>query len=334
MTTENLDEKKLHPNQQKLDVHEPEKDELTAKDFEMLRKKKSINELSINKMLSYRSKATEKLGSDPAKDAKRKEGIRVSGVKVKAMLKKEETQIEEAKDLPFDPPYKKAEPEKKTDKSGAVHTPMSRAKDLARQAMKKQMKEEFDLDITDEQADSLIENANLEEMFPGTPEYEKKYGKAPQDMKKGEKKKTAQGEMEKTGKGVVHRRKFSEMLEVYVDNGIKGLFESLNDKEEVIVEEPNNDEFHAEVEKAKRKAAGTAGEEEKADVAQAGTKSVKSMDEEVEQIDERELTPDEKEKKEKYVKSMKKGVEGFKDRYGDRAKEVMYATATKMAKKD
>lgn len=29
--------KPLHPNQQKLDVHEPEKDELTAKDFEMLR---------------------------------------------------------------------------------------------------------------------------------------------------------------------------------------------------------------------------------------------------------------------------------------------------------
>ena len=29
-----------HPNQQKLDVHEPEKDELTAKDFEMLRKGK------------------------------------------------------------------------------------------------------------------------------------------------------------------------------------------------------------------------------------------------------------------------------------------------------
>jgi Sec-independent protein translocase protein TatA len=29
--------KPLHPNQQKLDVHEPEKDELTSKDFEMLR---------------------------------------------------------------------------------------------------------------------------------------------------------------------------------------------------------------------------------------------------------------------------------------------------------
>jgi hypothetical protein len=36
---EQVDEAKkpLHPNQQKLDVHEPEKDELTSKDFEMLR---------------------------------------------------------------------------------------------------------------------------------------------------------------------------------------------------------------------------------------------------------------------------------------------------------
>jgi hypothetical protein len=36
-----IDEAKIkHPNQQALDVHEPEKDELTAKDFEMLRKMK------------------------------------------------------------------------------------------------------------------------------------------------------------------------------------------------------------------------------------------------------------------------------------------------------
>ena len=34
--------KPLHPNQQKLDVHEPEKDELIAKDFEMLRKGKTV----------------------------------------------------------------------------------------------------------------------------------------------------------------------------------------------------------------------------------------------------------------------------------------------------
>ncbi len=42
--------KPLHPNQQKLDVHEPEKDELTAKDFAMLRagkKAKMKEEVSI-----------------------------------------------------------------------------------------------------------------------------------------------------------------------------------------------------------------------------------------------------------------------------------------------
>jgi hypothetical protein len=39
-------------------------------------------------------------------------------------------------------------------------------------------------------------------------------------------------------------------------------------------------------------------------------------------------------KKEEIVKSMKKGLSGFKERYGDRAKEVMYATATKNAKDD
>ena len=37
--------------------------------------------------------------------------------------------------------------------------------------------------------------------------------------------------------------------------------------------------------------------------------------------------------KEEIVKSMKKDKKGFKDRYGDDAKSVMYATATKIAKR-
>jgi hypothetical protein len=182
-------------------------------------------------------------------------------------------------------------------------------------------------------------------MFPGTPEYEKKYGKAPQDMKPGEKKKTTQGEMEKTGKGVVHRRKFSEMLEVYGDNGIKGLFEVLQDKEKLI-EEPTNAEFTAELEKAKNKAVG----KDKSDVAASSVQAVKQTEEthttvsvidyndvngvKFSEIDltERELTDAEMKEREKNVKGMKKGVEGFKERYGKDAKSVMYATATKMAK--
>ena len=39
-------------------------------------------------------------------------------------------------------------------------------------------------------------------------------------------------------------------------------------------------------------------------------------------------------KREEIVKSMKKKMSDFKDRYGDRAKDVMYATATKMAMKE
>jgi hypothetical protein len=63
-------------------------------------------------------------------------------------------------------------------------------------------------------------------------------------------------------------------------------------------------------------------------------KAVDRLTKEETQMDERTLTPAETSKKEEIVKSMKKGLSGFKARYGDRAKEVMYATATKQAKKD
>jgi hypothetical protein len=46
------------------------------------------------------------------------------------------------------------------------------------------------------------------------------------------------------------------------------------------------------------------------------------------------MSEPEMKKKEEIVKSMKKGMKGFKERYGERAKEVMYATATKQAMKD
>lgn len=49
-------------------------------------------------------------------------------------------------------------------------------------------------------------------------------------------------------------------------------------------------------------------------------------------IAERSLSKGEEKKKEKYVKGMKKAKGDFKDRYGDDAEAVMYATATKMAK--
>jgi hypothetical protein len=59
-----------------------------------------------------------------------------------------------------------------------------------------------------------------------------------------------------------------------------------------------------------------------------------SLSEDVRELDEREMTEPEMKKREGIVKSMKKGIQSFKDRYGDRAKNVMYATATKQAMKD
>ena len=49
-------------------------------------------------------------------------------------------------------------------------------------------------------------------------------------------------------------------------------------------------------------------------------------------IMEKELTKPEKKEKEKIVKGMKKDKKDFKQRYGDDAESVMYATATKLAK--
>ena len=59
----------------------------------------------------------------------------------------------------------------------------------------------------------------------------------------------------------------------------------------------------------------------------------KARNEEIE-LDEKQMTDDEMAKREKIVKSMKKGFAGFKQRYGKDAKSVMYATATKQAMKE
>jgi hypothetical protein len=52
------------------------------------------------------------------------------------------------------------------------------------------------------------------------------------------------------------------------------------------------------------------------------------------QLNERELTPSELKKREHYAKALKGKAGDFEKRYGKRGKEVMYATATKMAKNE
>jgi len=124
---------------------------------------------------------------------------------------------------------------------------------------------------------------------------------------------------------------FSEMMAAYKEHGLA-----------VIAEEPTEEQFNKEIQD---QIASATGKKKQPGVASPATQGVKAMPEEVEvldanevngvdevTIDERTLTEPEAKKKEEVVKSMKKGVEGFKARYGDRAKSVMYATATKIAK--
>jgi hypothetical protein len=119
---------------------------------------------------------------------------------------------------------------------------------------------------------------------------------------------------------------FTELLSKYQEGGVRALNESL-----YIVEEADNEQFHAEVEENKKKAEGKVKQPE---VAKGAVKAVAITKEEIEQIDERQMTEPEMKEREKIVKGMKKGIAGFKQRYGERAKSVMYATATKQAMKD
>ena len=50
-------------------------------------------------------------------------------------------------------------------------------------------------------------------------------------------------------------------------------------------------------------------------------------------MSEKTLTEPEKDEKERLVKGMKKNKKSFKSRYGDDWESIMYATATKNAKK-
>jgi len=141
------------------------------------------------------------------------------------------------------------------------------------------------------------------------------------------------------------KKKISEMIAIYKEGGLKTFFESIK-KEDLIAEEPDSEQFAKDLEDAKKRAAGT---KPQPDVAKASVQAVKqeAVEQDIEVLDadlvngfdevnieERTLTAAETNKKEHIVKSMKKGMAGFKDRYGDRAKSVMYATATKQAKND
>ena len=232
---------KLHPNQQKLDVHEPEKDKLTSKDFEMLRKGKKADVKEANNpfdVKNYKSQLPTKPGEKAGFDSKK-----IS--------------------------------------TGTVYT-------------RKPVKDEKPVKEGASQEDYLkeIEMAKKRAQGEGNP-----------DLTKG---------------------KVTAVKQESV--------EQVDETHQVVAKTKQGETFKSAIYPTKEKALAQHYKMSKS----GNFKNVETVKvkEEVEHIEERSMTEPEMKNREKIVKSMKKGMQGFKDRYGDRAKDVMYATATKQAMKD
>ena len=385
---------KLHPNQQKLDVHEPEKDELTADDFKKLRGKKEVkkeeveelDELSKNTLHSYVKKSFSDKEKENLNTPERQKGLR----KATSRLYKEDEKLDEedayekdryavkngkaVKDNPThqgSPNYKdqphhvyatsaenalKNHTKKEEVAEGFKFNSHERG---AAQRLKDMAKNEKEAEKMDKQYSAMRkkreqdklnkEEVELDEVkmadLPSTKVQGRAYGASkpephPLDVMKGPTEKQLLGVKSEK------KKKFSEMVNLYQDGGMKSFMEALSKEEEdeiidevskeiadytmdvidageytevTIGEEASQDEFNAEIEKAKAKSQGKV----KAEVAKAAVQAV--------QQEEVDMNSAEMKKREKIVKGMKKGMEGFKERYGARAKNVMYATATKRA---
>jgi hypothetical protein len=284
---------KLHPNQQKLDVHEPEKDKLTSKDFEMLRKGKKADVKEANNpfdLKNYKSQLPTKPGEKAGFDSKK---ISTGTVYTRKPVKDE-------KPLKEEDAYDKdryAVKDGKAVKDNPGHMGSANYKDQphhvyassAEEALKKK---------------SVKEGASQED-------YLKEIEMA---------KKRAQGE----GNPDLTKGKVTAVKQESV--------EQIDETHQVVAKTKQGETFKSAIYPTKEKALAQHYKMSKS----GNFKNVETVKvkEEVEQMDERSMTEPEMKKREKIVKSMKKGMQGFKDRYGDRAKNVMYATATKQAMKD
>ena len=227
------------------------------------------------------------------------------------------------------------------------------AKDFAKlRAMKNKVKEEVEqVEQVEEGIEDRLEAARAKAKAAGKPIKDKApaaksnvrkieggaYGGSkqkdevePDDEDDTPKKAVKKGTFKRRYNTKTYKESFTDRLDAYQEGGLKSLLETMEYEiveEEVVEEESTNDEFTKELEDAKAKDSGAKKNKK---ISEPAVQAVKN--EEVEQIEERHLTAVETEKKEHIVKSMKKGLDGFKERYGKDAKSVMYATATKQAK--
>ena len=421
----------LHPNQQKLDVHEPEKDELTAKDFEMLRKGKKAPVKKVTEgtnVTDYNPKSqggTRKellVKYHSTKDPKDAEAARKAGATQKELrgvaegtiagdiLKK----IDEMKGpWPGTPEYKKKFPEremkpgeekatktgivKKTIK-GVVHTakPMKEEVEIKQEEpqVKVLAKEEVSFqNLIDLYMDNGVESLlqTMEKLKEESTNDE--FTKEVEEHKKKAEGKVEQPEVSKGAvKAVAVTKEEVEQLDELKKDTLKSYVSKATDssrtmpgygtktekskktmrhigisrateklaKEEVELDEASYSakaaragedigkpgkmfdviakkagERYGSIERGKKVAGALLAKLRKEEVEELTDEQLETIFEQIDiQLNERSMTEPEMKKREEIVKSMKKNLAGFKERYGEKAKSVMYATATKQAMKD
>ena len=371
-----LDEK-LHPNQQVLDVHEPEKDELTAKDFEMLRKKKKMKKEEVElteshfkvgdevvckksgmegevvkvdepqvgkyytvkqengKMVKYAPDELKKEEEDEDEDEDKKEMKEAAGAskdqetkfhkeldtlvhktfgKRKEEMKEEAEQIDELKKSTLQSYYKKSVD------SGlkAQHRAMNSSMGGSDSEHKKNI---ADIDKRMSGQDAVTKRLGSKETMAMDKEQGVSRQKSPRHKPTKPNPKKYSEEVEQVDEVLDSAGKFMSYATKAAASGLKS----------AVMGTGKYRKRQAGIQKAVEKAKAKVNQEE-TEIAVINADAANGV--EMVDIAEREMTGAEMKKREEIVKSMKKGLAGFKQRYGDRAKEVMYATATKMAKKD
>lgn len=142
-------------------------------------------------------------------------------------------------------------------------------------------------------------------------------------MRSGEKTQGHKGEIEKTATGIKHTRRYDAKTgETDSDDDEKPAGEKRGrGRPKKTDKAPERVTAKAYKHKGGRKMSNEEIQEAIAALEEAGYS-----------VEERKLSSSEREEREDIVKGMKKNRAGFKKRYGDRGEEVMYATATKLAK--
>jgi hypothetical protein len=268
---------KLHPNQQQLDVHEPEKDELTADDFKKLRGKKEVKKEEVEAIDEV------KLADLPSR--------KIQG-RAYGASRPEPHAVDTIKG-PNDAELKKIEAEKKKKKFSEM---VNLYQDKGLKSLSEMLAKE---ESTEDEFNKELDDAK-----------EKNAGKKKNDeIAKGKVDAVKQEEVEQ----------IDELSKTTLGNYYNAAKQDNKDHADSRRSGDKDEAKWAKDRMVKR----TTG---------MGAAKNRLNKEEVEELDEREMTDAEMKKRETIVKSMKKGLSGFKERYGKDAKSVMYATATARAK--